>query len=73
MKATRCAHHDGCRYQQDIIRVQKRYGVYPDDCWAEEVKCDDQKNDMDKRCDQFKPTKAAVRKCRDSQVTIRNA
>lgn len=57
MKATFCAHHNGCRYQQDIVRLQKRYGVDPDACWAEEVKCDDQKGDMDKRCDQFRPLK----------------
>jgi hypothetical protein len=62
MKAISCSHHNGCRYQQDIIQVQKRYGVYPDICWAEEVQCDDQKGDMDKRCDLFRPVEAGKKR-----------
>jgi hypothetical protein len=60
MKATLCAHHNGCRYQQGIVRLQKRYGVHPEVCWAEEVKCDDRKRDMDARCELFRKRHAPL-------------
>jgi hypothetical protein len=60
MHANRCVYYDGCRYQQSIVQTQKKMGTRADSCFANQVRCDDEKTDMEKRCPLFKKSHKMV-------------
>ena len=60
VRANVCIYYEGCRYQQSVVMLQKEYKISIDACWANQVHCDDEKTDMEKRCSLFKPSPGAA-------------
>ena len=52
MKSTRCLFRDGCRYQQAMIRLQRRFHIPADASQACAMGCRDER-DMDRVCSMF--------------------
>jgi hypothetical protein len=53
MKATDCLWHRTCRYQQKLYRSDSELSGVTPPCWADFVKCRDERSHMEKHCRLF--------------------